>query len=248
MESARQAGVTAVVNPAVDVDSSRAVVSLAQSIPELFAAVGVHPGDANSWDEQSLQNLEALALKPKVVAIGEIGLDYYRDIAPRPLQIRVLEQQLELAARMGLPVILHNRDASQDLITILQTWHNSLASQGLPLAVRPGVLHSFMADETTAKRAMGMGFYLGITGPVTYRNANELQSVAGKLPLEQLLIETDAPFLTPQPRRGNRNEPAYVRFVAEKIAELQHTSYAQVAKTTTANARLLFQIGEKSLA
>jgi len=248
MDSARQVGVSLLVNPAVDVESSRKIISLAHTIPEVFAAVGVHPNGAVNWDEQALPNLEELAKQPKVVAIGEIGLDYYRDYTPRPLQIRVLEQQLELAARLGLPVILHNREASQDMIAILHAWHTGLSARVLPLADRPGVLHSFTGDASTAKRAGEMNFFIGITGPVTYPNANDLRRIVSQLPLEQLLIETDAPFLAPQPRRGNRNEPANVRFVAEKIAELHQTSYAEIAKITSTNARLLFQIGEKSLA
>ena len=248
VNSARQAGVMAIVNPAVDVDSSRSVVALAQSVPEIFAAVGMHPNEAANWNETTLPIFEELALRAKVVAIGEIGLDYYRDRTPRLTQIKIIEQQLSLAASTGLPVILHNREASQDLLAILTAWTKNLSEQGHPLAARPGVLHSFSGDEATAQQAFAMNFYIGITGPVTYRNAADLQNLVSKTPLERMLIETDAPFLTPQPRRGKRNEPAYVRFVAEKIAELHQRPYDEVAQITTANARLLFQIGEKTLA
>jgi TatD DNase family protein len=248
VNSARQTGVMAIMNPAVDVDSSRSVVALAQSVPEIYAAVGMHPNEAANWNETTLPIFEELALRAKVVAIGEIGLDYYRDRTPRLTQIKIFEQQLSLAASTGLPVILHNREASQDLLAILTAWTKSLSERGHPLAARPGVLHSFSGDEATAQQAFAMNFYIGITGPVTYRNAADLQNLVSKTPLERMLIETDAPFLTPQPRRGKRNEPAYVRFVAEKIAELHQRPYDEVAQITTANARLLFQIGEKTLA
>jgi TatD DNase family protein len=247
LDAARQAGVTAIVNPAVDVASSQEIVKWVQTVPEVYAAIGVHPNEATSWDDQALIKLEALADHQKVVAIGEIGLDYYRDRTPRSEQREVLEMQLNLAVRHNLPVILHNRDASQDLIAILSSWQAGLKAQGLPLAVRPGVLHSFSSDETIAQKAMGLNFFIGISGPVTYRNSTGLQHLVSKLPLERMLIETDAPFLTPQSYRGKRNEPAFVRYVAEKISELQNRSLQDVAYITTTNARLLFQIGEKTL-
>jgi TatD DNase family protein len=165
-----------------------------------------------------------------------------------PLQVKVLEAQLELASQLGLPVILHNREASQDLISILRTWQFTNQKSGLPLADRPGVLHSFTSDATTAHEAIKMNFSIGITGPVTYPNAKNLQLLAAELPLAHVLLETDAPFLPPQPKRGKRNEPAFLFFTAEKFAELQGRAIEEIAQITTANARMLFQIGEKTLA
>jgi TatD DNase family protein len=237
---ADEAGLERLLIPAIDLPSGEAVVAMAESYPQIFAAVGVHPNEARSWGEESLSRLRALAAHPKVVAIGEIGLDYYRDRAPRELQQRVLRQQLELAAELRLPVILHNRQAGRDLLEILRAWQMQRSRTSLPLAARPGVLHSFSAEAEISRQAISLDFFIGVSGPVTFLNARKLQHVIASLPLERLLVETDAPFLTPHPFRGQRNEPAYVRLIAEKIAELHAQSFAAVAQITTANARRLF--------
>jgi TatD DNase family protein len=245
------AGLTRILIPGITLKSSRAIVKLAESQPNLFAAVGVHPNDSNTWDAQTIPALRELAVSLKVVAIGEIGLDYYWEAAPREHQHKVLEEQLNLAAEQQLPVIIHIRekddapdgDCAQDTLKILEQWVQQLRVDKNPLAEQPGVIHSFSGTRQTAEKAIALNFYLGVTGPVTYKNAESRQEVVAALPLERLLIETDAPYLAPQPKRGQRNEPAYVLFMAEKIALLHSLSLDQVAETTTANAARLFAWG-----
>lgn len=182
-----------------------------------------------------LEVIRAAAQHAKVVAIGEIGLDYYWDAAPKDVQHTAFRLQVALAAELDLPVIIHNRDAGDDVIGIL----SESALVGRP---RPGVLHSFSAPWPIAEAALDMGFYIGITGPVTYKKADDLRKIVAKLPLDRLLIETDAPFLAPQQRRGKRNEPAYVGYIAEKIAAIHQTDVATIGRITTENARRLFNL------
>jgi len=226
-------GVTRMVNPGVDVPSSRTAVSLAQQHESIYAAVGIHPHDAKTLDVDALEELKGLALSPKVVAIGEIGLDYYRNLSPRDVQRRAFEMQLEMAAELGLPVIVHDRDAHDDVLGILRDWHSAFD-------IRVGVLHSFSGDVAMAEQVVALGFFIGVSGPVTYRNADRLRQVVRAVPLERLLIETDAPYLTPQPQRGQRNEPAFVRRVAQAVADVRGLTLEQVAVQTTANAGVLF--------
>ncbi len=235
-----ETGLQRILIPALDIPSCHRVLRLAEQEARLFAAVGVHPNSATTWNANTLDALRKLAAHLKVVAIGEIGLDYYWNHAPHDLQKRVLRAQLDLAAELGLPVVLHNRDSSADLIPILTAWQAELAAAGHPLAQRPGVFHSWSAGAAEAEKVLAAGFYIGITGPVTFKNAPALQSLVASLPLSRLLIETDSPFLSPHPYRGKRNEPARVKRVAEKIAELQHIPLEQVARQTTRNAARLF--------
>jgi TatD DNase family protein len=240
LERARQAGVRRILNPGVDLASSRAAVELAQSNEQVYAAVGVHPNEALSWNEGTINALEELAEHPKVVAIGEIGLDYYRDRAPRDLQIEIFGQQLLLAERVGLPVVIHNREATADILSMLEEWQTGLMATSPMLADRPGVLHSYSDNVANAMQAIDSNFFIGLTGPVTFHNAPGLQQVVTTLPIERLLTETDAPFLTPHPHRGKRNEPAYVRIITEKIAQLHELPVEIVAEITENNAGRLF--------
>jgi len=244
---ARQAGVKRILTPGIDLASSRAAIRLAQSTDEVYAAVGVHPTELEGWNSERLSELRNLACHAKVVAIGEIGLDYYHDRSPQPLQARALREQLELAAELTLPVIIHLRNASPedrrataDILDILLEWQRGLVVANSPLAALPGVLHSFSDDLNTASKACKAGFFIGVTGPVTFKKAAMLHDVVAGAPLENLLIETDAPFLTPHPYRGKRNEPAYVRFVAEKIGEIRNQPYELVVERTGENAGRLF--------
>ena len=240
VDRARQNGVERILNPAIHLASSFDILRLAESIDEVYAAVGVHPNEALSWESGMQDSIQEAAHHSKVVAIGEIGLDYYRDYSPRDLQRRVFTHQLELAAEMNLPVIIHNRQASEDVLELLTAWHATLVKANSPLKDRPGVLHSFSDQLPVAKQAIDIGFFIGFTGPITYKNAYNLQELVKSIPLDSILIETDAPFLPPHPHRGKRNEPAHVRLVAEKLSELLEVDFQTVAKATTVNAKQLF--------
>jgi len=240
VDRARQNGVERILNPAIHLASSFDILRLAESIDEVYAAVGVHPNEALSWESGMQDSIQEAAHHSKVVAIGEIGLDYYRDYSPRDLQRRVFTHQLELAAEMNLPVIIHNRQASEDVLELLTAWHATLVKANSPLKDRPGVLHSFSDQLPVAKQAIDIGFFIGFTGPITYKNAYNLQELVKSIPLDSILIETDAPFLPPHPHRGKRNEPAHVRLVAEKLSELLEVDYQTVAKATTNNSKRLF--------
>ncbi len=258
LERAARAKVTHILIPGLDLPTSRAAVKLAGSNPMVYAAVGIHPTEASAWGPETRRDLLELAGwkignpglpdASKVVAIGEIGLDYYWDSAPHDAQRRVLREQLSLAAESGLPVILHMREArdtadercASDLLDMLEDWAAGLRSEANPLAERPGVLHSFTGGLETARKALQLGFCIGVTGPITFEKNSRRQEIVAVLPLERILIETDAPFQTPHPYRGKRNEPAYVRLIADKIALLHSTSLEQVAVTTSRNARRLF--------
>lgn len=237
---AAENGVTKLINPGVDLPSSRAAVALARQHESIYSAVGVHPHDAKTLDEAVLEKLKALALAYKNVAIGEIGLDYYRDLSPRAVQRRAFQAQLDLAAELGLPVIVHDRDAHEDVLGMLSDWRSTLDTRRSISTGNMGVLHSFSGDVALATRAAALGFYIGISGPVTFKKADQTREVVRAVPMEQLLIETDAPYLTPQPYRGKRNEPAYVRFVALAVAEAVGLTLEQVAAQTSANATALF--------
>jgi TatD DNase family protein len=245
LERAKAAGVAAILNVGVDVPSSRRAVALAEQYDAVYAAVGMHPHDAKKLDGAALAELRDLARHPKVVAVGEIGLDFYRDLSPREVQRRAFQSQLAWAGRLGKPVIIHDRDAHQEVLGVLTDWAAGLGSS--PLTGRPGVLHTFSGDLTMAEKAMELGFCLSISGPVTYQNAGRLPGIVQALPLDRLLVETDCPFLAPHPHRGQRNEPAYVHLVARRIAELKGISLADLAEVTTANARRLFGIDARGL-
>src|SRR5688572_7571535 len=265
IQRASEAGVTRILVPALDLESSYAAVSLADAHPNIYAAVGFHPTDLEKWNENSIESLREL-IHPnsspngrgtqgegKIVAVGEIGLDYYwvKEPEKRAFQHEVLKQQLKLAKEVNKPVIIHMREeddawfgqASVDLLDILSEWQQELHTQDHPLAKQPGVLHSYNGNLETAQKAIDLNFLIGITGPVTYKNAQVKREIVKQIPLAKLLIETDAPFLTPVPHRGKRNEPAFVAYIADKIAEVHMTNLEQVAEITTQNANQLFGWG-----
>lgn len=244
---ARAAGVATIVNPGIDLDQCRGALALAADTPGLFVAVGVHPNSAGAWTSDACDELAALAAMPKVVAIGEIGLDYYWDQTPRATQWQIFEQQLELAATVGLPVIIHNRDASADVAALLQAWVAGSHFAASPLAARPyaGVLHAFGGDLALAEAAYTWNFVLSLGGPVTFTNARELHALTTQLDPDRLMLETDAPYLTPHPHRGKRNEPAYVQIVCARLANLLGTTPADVAARTTALAHRFFQLEDQ---
>jgi TatD DNase family protein len=237
LQRAADAGVTHIVNPGVDLASSDAAQAQANAAQaQVWAAVGVHPNSAADLPADWLDQLRTLAQRPRVVAVGEIGLDDYHHDAPRAAQEAVLQAQLDLAAELGLPVIIHLREADDAA-------SGPASRRALDLIERAGVtgvLHAFSGDPELAQRAAAIGFWLGIGGPVTFRNAQARQELVKSLPLTQLILETDAPFLAPQPKRGRRNEPAWVVLTAQKIADLLAVPLAQVAAVTTQNAGRLF--------
>ena len=247
---ALEAGVHRILIPALDYESSLSALKLAESDPYLYAAVGFHPTDLDKFTNKTFEETKELAGHPKVVAIGEIGIDYYwvKEREERAFQLDALRLQLAWAASIHKPVIIHMREeedvwfaqASVDLIRILGEWHRELRANDNPLADKPGVLHSYNGNLETAQKAIALNFYIGVTGPVTYKNAEEKRKIIEQLPLDRLLIETDAPFLTPVPHRGKRNEPAFVSYIADKIAEIHRTTREQVAQITAKNAAHLF--------
>jgi TatD DNase family protein len=241
IQRAVQAGILQIVNPGIDLATSRSAIRLAEEYPGLvFAATGIHPNESRGWDECTLPELRNLTRQPGVVAIGEIGLDYYRNKQTAESQKDHFRQQLTLAAAMNLPALIHNRQADADLFSILEDWIDHLRSDHSPLVERPGVLHSFSGDFSIAKMAVKLNLMIGIGGTVTFTNSKELQTAVTQLPLDHLVLETDAPFLAPHPHRGRRNEPAYILMVAEKIASLKQVSLLEVARITSANATRLF--------
>ncbi|HAG06893.1 MAG TPA: hydrolase TatD [Peptococcaceae bacterium] len=229
LERARQAGVGLMVCVGWDLSSSGEALRLAGSLPNVRAAVGVHPHDAAVAPPDYLEQLRVLARRPGAAAIGEAGLDYYRDLSPRDVQQEVFRAQMRLAREVGLPLIVHCRDAQADTLALLE-------AEGPPLAV----LHCFSGDRAVAARYVEMGYYLGFGGTLTYRRNEELRRVAREVPLEKILLETDAPYLPPEPRRGRRNEPACVLLVAQALAEIRGITVEEVAEATTANARRVF--------
>jgi TatD DNase family protein len=227
---ALHAQVQAIITIGADLDSSRAAIALAEQYPQIYAAVGIHPHEAARVTDDDLKELARLSEHPKVVAIGEIGLDFYRNLSPRDSQRDVFTAQLRLAMDKGKPVVIHDRDAHAETLAILtelaQDWR--------------GVLHCFSGGYEMAIEALELGFDLSFAGPVTFKNARNLHALVPRLPLERLLIETDCPWLAPHPHRGKRNEPAHVGLVAAKIAELHSVPLEHVAAITTTNAEQLF--------
>jgi TatD DNase family protein len=234
MERARRDGVAAVVDVGCDIPSSEAAIALAERYDEVFAVVGFHPHSAAAMGNGDIERLADLAQHPKVVAIGEIGLDFYRNLSPREAQVEAFNKQLDLARELDLPVVIHSRQATDEVFDILSRWAGKSSK---PL----GVLHCFSGDRELARKYIDMGFFISIAGPITYGKSSAAD-VARHLPLDKLLIETDCPFLTPQPHRGKRNEPSYVSLVAEKIGEIRGISGGEVARCTANNAIRLFRL------
>ncbi|MGI6120194.1 MAG: TatD family hydrolase [Desulfosporosinus sp.] len=226
----RSAGVSRVTNIGCDLPTSEQSVKLARDYNFIYAAIGVHPHFAEGATDDTWEKLLLLAKKPKVLAWGEIGLDYYRDLSPRPVQKKVFIQQIKLANEVGLPIVIHDRDAHQDVLTIIKTHPPKFG----------GIFHCYSGSWEMAKILLNLGFYLSFAGPVTYKNARQAVEVAGKAPLDRILVETDSPYLPPEPRRGKRNEPTYVREIVKKIAAIKNLPFEEVALQTMRNAETIF--------
>ena len=231
---ANQAGVGHLLIPGIDLETSKGAVELAEDHDQIFAAVGIHPHNASSYSDAARDQLIELAHSPKVIAVGEIGLDFYRDHSPRDMQMAALIDQLSLARQLELPVILHNREAQEELLEVLLEWAPTLSRP------QKGVLHAFSGDRQGAEKALSSGFYIGVAGPLTYPSARELRKIIQDLPHDRLLLETDSPYLPPQPHRGQRNEPAYLPFIAEELGKLTQREFDKVVADTSENANRLF--------
>lgn len=235
VERARQAGIEYMITVGTTLAHAKKALEMAGRYEEVFAAVGVHPHDAQSIDDGTYDALRELAAKEKVVAYGEIGLDFFRNLSPRKTQIRRFGEQLELAVEIGLPVIIHDREAHGETIEMISSLQGRLS----------GVIHCFSGDRAMAGKCLDLGFRISIPRTVTFDKAYELQKVVQYIPLTSLMVETDAPYLAPQPHRGKRNEPAYVVKTAEKIAELKAVPYGEVERVTTENAKALFGLNDR---
>lgn len=246
IERAEQAGVRTIIIPAIDLVSCQRALALADRYPNIYAAVGVHPNDCGDFDAGTVAALRDLAQHPKVVAIGEIGLDYYWEKVAHDQQKAALAAQLALAAELRLPVILHSRNpaggaatCNADLLCEIAQMGPEIRKAGGADAII-GVWHAFSGDRAKAQRAIALGLVLGLGGPVTFQNARSLHALAPQLPADRLILETDAPYLAPHPHRGRRNEPAYVPLIAERLAQLSNTTSDAVALATTATAGRCF--------
>jgi len=228
-----KSGIETIITIGIDIASSRKAASLAESYPEIYSSAGLHPHGAAILNDSKLGEFRQLLLKDRVVAVGEIGLDYFRDRKPRPVQIECMKQQIELAVDTRKPVVFHIREAWEDFFRTVPDYAPRLSG---------AVMHCFSGNWEIAEKCLAMGFFLSIPGVVTFPKADILQEVARRAPLERLLVETDAPYLTPVPYRGKTNEPAYVLHTAEMVAKLRNEPFDKVAEQTTLNARSVFRL------
>ena len=234
LERARVAGVRWMLTIGTSAETSRAAVALAEREPDVYAAVGIHPHDAADADEAGFDELLKLAQSsPKVVAVGEIGLDFFRNLSPREIQLKVFRRQLELARHMRKPALIHCRDAHAETLEILKT--EGVRDVG-------GIMHCFSGDEAVARQCLDLGLLISIAGPVTYPNARKLPAVVKMVPADCLVVETDCPFLPPQPYRGKRNEPAYLPLIAARLAELKGVPVEDLGAQMARNALTLFGV------
>ena len=231
--SMAQNGISNIVNIGADLESSKSTVKLAGKYDFIYAAVGVHPHDVKDMDDGTLSEIAELSRNKKVVAIGEIGLDYYYDNSPRDTQKYWFEKQMKLAYDLNLPVIIHSRDATEDTVKICR--ENK---------IHGGIIHCFSGSVESARIFLDLGYHISFAGPVTFKNARNLPEVAKIVPEDRLLIETDCPYMAPEPHRGERNSSIFVRHVAEKLAEIRGVSVEHIAKITSDNAKKLFNIKE----
>ncbi|MBI4670612.1 MAG: TatD family hydrolase [Chloroflexi bacterium] len=240
IQRALDAGVTRMLTLATDVASSRAVIELAERYACIYAAVGIHPESVGQAETGDWGLIRELAQHPKVIAIGEIGLDYYWDKTTTALQQHFFEKQLELAAELNLPVAIHDRDAHDKIIGTLRNF--AIRDTRYAIGEPRGVLHAFSGSVEMARTAFDLGFFVSFGGPVTFKNNKRAPEILRALPLEKILIETDSPYLAPHPLRGKRNEPAHVNLIAQRIAECKGLPIEQVAMQTAQNAKELFRL------
>lgn len=233
IEEAQKNGVELLIDVGIDISSSHLAVDFAEKYANVYATVGIHPHEAKSVDKKALKELKMLACKPKVVAIGEIGLDYYRNLSPKNLQKKVFLAQLNLANDLNLPVVVHDRDAHEDVIRVLKE---------VNFPSGKAIIHCFSGDTDFLNEIINMGYYISIGGPVTFKNAKKTVEVIRAVPLERLFLETDGPYLAPHPHRGKINRPAWLPLIAQKIADIKGISLDEVEKVTTENVLKFFRI------
>jgi len=227
-----ESGVRAILNVGIDLDSSRRSVSFSEEYSPVYAAVGIHPHDVAAAGDEDLAELETLLQHPKVVAIGEVGLDFYRNHSPEDVQRRYLRLFLDWSLSSGLPLIIHTREADDTMLSMLRDRSRSGWR---------GVFHCYSGDEAMAEQVLRLGFYISFTGVITFKNSRAAE-VLRQIPLDRLLVETDCPYMAPAPHRGKRNEPAYVNQIAQKMAEIKGVPFQEVARVTSANAEELFHL------
>ncbi|MFQ5771486.1 MAG: TatD family hydrolase [bacterium] len=237
IQRAFAANVKKIITIGIDLETCRKAIALAEKYDGLYAAVAIHPNDATKFNDRVVAEVKELSRHPKVVAIGEIGLDFYRNRSTAEMQKQAFYQQLKLAKEVDLPIIIHNRQAGREILDVLQLE----GTEGLT-----GVFHCFSENKMIAEEILQVGFHISFTGNLTFKKS-ELPAVAQSVPLNRLLLETDSPFLSPEPKRGRRNEPAHVVYIAQKLAEITDTNLSELEKITTANALRLFRLGDKEM-
>lgn len=233
IDRALSVDVRQIITIGIDIKSSIRAVKLAKSYSSIFASVGIHPHNADNTDKTDLEQIPLIANQEKIVAIGETGLDFFRNRSSRQKQIELFKQQLDIAISLDLPVVIHDREAHEEILKILSS---------LKINEFKGVIHCFSGDYNLAKTFIDIGYYISIPGTVTFKNAIQVQEVAVRIPLNRMLLETDAPFLTPAPYRGKRNEPCHITHTAQKIAKLRGISFEEIAMQTSKNACQLFSL------
>ena len=230
---AKESGVGYIFTVGTEKKDWKRALEIADSHPSIYAILGVHPHNAKEIDDQTYPTLRELCRSGKVKAYGEIGLDFFRNLSPRDIQLKGFREQIALAKEVGLPIVVHDREAHQETLEILKS--EKVEECG-------GIIHCFSGDYEMAKACMDMGFHISIPGSITFKNAEGFREIVKRIPLESLLVETDAPFITPEPFRGKRNEPSYVRYTAQKVAEIKKISFERVAEVTTENALRVYRL------
>jgi TatD DNase family protein len=233
IQRAKESGVEYIFTVGTEKKDWKKALEIANSHPSIYAILGVHPHNAKEIDEESYRILKGLCRDEKVKAYGEIGLDFFRNLSPKDIQLKRFREQIRLARELGLPIVVHDREAHQETLDILKSEKAEECG---------GIIHCFSGDDEMAKVCIDMGFYISIPGSITFKNAAGFREVVRKIPLESLLVETDAPFLTPEPFRGKRNEPGYVRYTAQRVAEIKKVPFEKVAAITTENALRVYRL------
>jgi TatD DNase family protein len=233
IQRAKESGVEYIFTVGTEKRDWKRALEIADSYPSIYAILGVHPHNVKEIDDQTYPTLRELCKEGKVKAYGEIGLDFFRNLSPRDIQLKRFREQISLAKELGLPIVVHDREAHQETLEVLKSEKAEECG---------GIIHCFSGDYEMAKVCMDMGFYISIPGSITFKNAERFREIVNRIPLEFLLVETDAPFITPEPFRGKRNEPSYVRYTAQKVAEIKKVTFEKVAEVTTENALRVYRL------